>query len=67
MNTGKKLTRPTEGKVFFGVCAGLAEYFNLDVTIVRAIFMIATIFSFAGVAVYAVLALVVPQKATNND
>ena len=36
----KKFTRPKVGRVIGGVCAGLANYFNVDVTLVRVIAII---------------------------
>ena len=37
MSKEKKLYRVEEGKIFAGICTGLAEYANLDVTIVRVL------------------------------
>lgn len=36
----KRLTRPRENRMIAGVCAGLAEYMNLDVSLVRLLFVI---------------------------
>jgi len=57
----KKLYRlPEEGKIA-GVCAGLAEYLELDVTLVRLVFVILTLASGGfGIVVYIILALVMP-------
>lgn len=58
----KKLTR-SNNRMLAGVCAGLAEYFGWDVTVVRLIYALATIFTvFSGVIIYAVLWLVMPEK-----
>lgn len=58
----KKLTR-SNNRMLAGVCAGLAEYFGWDVTAVRLIYALATIFTvFSGVIIYAVLWLVMPAK-----
>lgn len=35
MNETKKLTRPTEGRMLTGVCAGIAKYLNVDPNVVR--------------------------------
>jgi len=35
MTDTKKLTRPGEGRMLAGVCAGIAKYFNVDPTVVR--------------------------------
>ena len=46
-----------------GVCAAIANYVNIDVTIVRVIYTLATIFTaFCGVIVYFIMALLVPEE-----
>lgn len=59
----KKLTR-SANKSLAGVCAGIAEYFNLDPTLIRAIYACLTIFSvgFPGILLYIVLMLIMPEK-----
>ena len=49
--------------MFAGVCGGVAEYFNIDVTLVRLIWAIASIPSFgAGLFIYIVAAIIVPER-----
>ena len=57
----KKL-RKTNERMIFGVCGALAEYFNLDPTIVRVAFVIAGLLAFSGVIAYLILALVIPNE-----
>jgi phage shock protein C len=38
-STTKKIARPREGKIIAGVCLALANYFGVDVTIIRIIFV----------------------------
>ena len=57
----KKLYRNTQNKVIAGVCAGLAEYLNIDPTIVRVIWALVS-FSGAGLLAYLVCALVIPEE-----
>lgn len=63
MNGPKKLYRLDKGAVLAGVCGGIAEYFNLDPSIVR----IATaILFFAGglsLWVYVIAAIILPKKS----
>ena len=60
--TNKKLTK-SDNRVFYGVCAGLAEYFGFDITLMRAIYTILTIFTaFSGVLIYIVLAILMPNR-----
>jgi phage shock protein C len=57
----RRLTR-SNNKMIAGVCAGLAEYFQLDVTLVRVLYVIVSILSvaFPGIIVYIVLMFVMP-------
>lgn len=58
----KKLTR-SNNKMLAGVCAGLAEHYGWDTTIVRIIYALLTVFTaFCGVIVYIILCLVMPAK-----
>ena len=58
----KKLVRSANKKIA-GVCGGLAEYFGMDASIVRIIYLLATIFTaFAGVLIYILLMLVMPAQ-----
>lgn len=62
----KKLYRSKTNKMLVGVCAGVAEYFDLDPTVVRVIWAVASIFAFAGVIAYIVCAFVIPEKPDGN-
>jgi phage shock protein PspC (stress-responsive transcriptional regulator) len=56
-------TRLVKGdKKLFGVCSGLANYFDLDPTIMRIIFIIAFLFFGTGLLLYLILALVMPDR-----
>lgn len=59
----KKLYKSTDRKVD-GVCAGIAEFLEIDPTIVRVIYALITLFSagVGGIAVYIILAVVMPRK-----
>ena len=53
----------SNNKVIAGVCGGLAEYFGMDASLVRIIYLLATIFTaFAGVLIYIILMLVMPAQ-----
>ena len=62
METSKKLYRVKDKEVFGGVCAGLAEYFNIDVVLVRVIFVLLALFGGGGVLIYIILWIAVPNK-----
>ncbi|MCZ4696258.1 PspC domain-containing protein [Ancylomarina euxinus] len=58
----KKLKR-SSNKMIAGVCAGIAEYLGLDVTLVRVAYVLLSIFSagFPGLIVYVILMFVMPD------
>lgn len=59
---GKRLTRPQNNKMLAGVCAGIANYFGLDPTLIRVAYALLTVFTaFAGVIVYLLLWLIIPE------
>lgn len=59
----KKLYRSSTDKKLSGVCAGVANFFGIDPTIVRAIYALVTFFSgsFPGIIVYIILACIIPE------
>ncbi len=58
----KKLYRSTSDKMIGGVAGGLADYFSIDPTLVRVLFVVATLFHGGGVIAYIILWIVIPQK-----
>ncbi|HEY5690615.1 MAG TPA: PspC domain-containing protein [Cyclobacteriaceae bacterium] len=49
-------------KKLFGVCSGLANYFDVDPTLVRALFIIAFLMVGTGGLAYIILAIIMPEK-----
>lgn len=58
---GKQLFRSYENKVIAGVCGGVAEYFEVDPTIVRIIWLL-SIFAGVGIIAYIVCWIVMPER-----
>ena len=58
----RTLTRPRNGKVIAGVCAGLAERFGWSVFMVRLLFVLSIILPGSQVIVYLVLWLLMPKR-----
>jgi phage shock protein PspC (stress-responsive transcriptional regulator) len=56
----KKLHRSRTEKMIAGVCGGLAEYFNVDPTLIRVLWIIAVLFAGGGVLAYIILWIVLP-------
>lgn len=59
----KKLTRSKKDKIIAGVCGGLGEYFEVDPTIIRLVFVILTIWGGVGVIIYIIAFFVLPESA----
>ena len=57
------LRRSTHNRMIAGVCAGLAEHFGLDPTLLRVVYVLVSLLSaaFPGLLVYIVLWLVIPE------
>lgn len=64
-NMEKRLTRNSSDKVIGGVCSGLADYFQLDATLVRVAFVLTTLFVGTGLWIYLILWIVLPEKRIN--
>ncbi|MEO6521649.1 MAG: PspC domain-containing protein [Mucilaginibacter sp.] len=60
--SSNRLYRDEQYKKIGGVCAGLAEYFNVDVSLVRVLFVLAAVLGGGGVLGYFILWIVVPAK-----
>jgi phage shock protein C len=61
----KRLYRDEHRKTIGGVCAGLAEYFDIDIAVVRALFLLTFIFMGTGLMAYIILWIVLPKKGYN--
>ena len=64
MSDIKKMERPRTGRMLAGVCAAIANYANIDVTVVRVAYTLCTIFTvFSGAIVYFILMLLIPEES----
>jgi len=61
----KTLYRDDQNKMLGGVCAGLAEYFDMDITVMRLIFAFAFFIMGVGLIPYIILWIVLPRKTYN--
>ena len=57
------MERPRTGRMLAGVCAAIANYANIDVTVVRVAYFLLTLFTaFSGVIIYFILMLIIPEE-----
>ena len=64
----KKLTR-SANKILAGACGGIAEYFDIDPTLVRILYAALSFFSaaFPGLILYIIMMLIMPEKDKNDN
>ncbi len=58
----KRLYRSNDQKMLTGVCGGIAEHFEVDVTWVRLIFVAAILLGGPGILAYLIMSVVVPRR-----
>ncbi|MBC8321922.1 MAG: PspC domain-containing protein [Bacteroidetes bacterium] len=65
METNERLYRSKTEKVIGGVAGGLAEYFDLDVVLMRVVFVLLALFGGGGVLIYIVMWIIIPAQEGN--
>jgi phage shock protein C len=58
----KRLVRPRAGRAIAGVCAGFAEYFDIDVTLVRLVWLLVGIMTGVGLLSYPIAWIIMPEE-----
>lgn len=61
-NNKKRLERSRTNRVIAGVCSALADYFNIDIALMRVLFVVATISGGFGFWLYVILWIVLPEE-----
>jgi phage shock protein C len=64
MQTTTKLARSKQNRMLWGVCGGIADWIGWDPTLVRVVYVLASVFSaaFPGMLVYIILMLIMPES-----
>lgn len=60
----KRLYKSSTDKKISGVCAGIAEYFNIDPTLIRLAWVVFTMLGGSGILGYIIAAIVMPEEKT---
>ena len=63
---GKRLYKSEKDRKISGVCGGIAEYFNIDSTIIRLAWVIFCCLGGSGVLAYIIAAIVMPTESKVN-
>lgn len=58
----KRLYRSKDERMIWGVCGGLAKYFDVDPTIIRLVAVLTLFLGLTGILVYIILAIVIPLE-----
>lgn len=61
MNSDKKLVKSSSDRMLCGVCGGIAEYFNVDSTVIRILWAIFTAIGGSGILAYIIAAIIMPE------
>ena len=63
MTSVKRLYRSSDNRVFAGICGGLGEYFDVDPTVVRVVYVLLSLLTaFMGILLYIILVFVIPNR-----
>ncbi|GAA0674878.1 MULTISPECIES: PspC domain-containing protein [Clostridium] len=65
MSESKKLYKNRQNKMLCGVCSGVSDYLNLDVSIIRILWTLLCLTYGSGVILYFVCALILPENPNN--
>lgn len=63
----KRLMRPRDGRKLAGVCAGLGEYFDIDPTLIRVLWVLAVVFGGTGILAYIIAWIVMPEEPERRE
>lgn len=63
----KKIYRTKNDFILAGVCGGLADYFEIDVVLIRIIFVFLAVIGGGGALIYLILWLMIPEKKISDD
>jgi len=59
----KRIYKIEQGKKLDGVCGGIAEYFDIDPTLVRLAWILFTAFAGGGIIAYIIAGIIMPKKS----
>jgi phage shock protein C len=62
MDGNRKLYRSRTNRMLGGVCGGLAQYLNIDVTVIRVAFVVLSVLGGSGVLIYIAMWVLVPPE-----
>lgn len=67
METSKKLYRSRADRMVFGLCGGIGEYFSVDSTLIRLLFVLLAFMGGTGVIAYFVMGIITPEALAAEE
>jgi phage shock protein C len=67
MDPNRKLYRSKTDRKLAGVCGGLAQYFNLDATLIRVLFVLLAVLGGSGLVLYLAMWIIVPNEPQSSQ
>jgi phage shock protein C len=61
----KRLYRSRDERIIWGVCGGIAKYFDVDPTLIRLVAVLTLFFAFTGILIYIILTIIMPLEPGN--
>lgn len=58
----RKLFKSSTNRMLCGVCGGIGEYFNIDPTVIRILWIIFSILGGSGILAYIIAAIIIPEQ-----
>jgi len=58
----KRIYRSRDERMIWGVCGGIAQYFDVDPTLIRIIAVLTLFFACTGILIYIILTIVIPLE-----
>lgn len=58
----KKLVKNQDNRIICGVCSGIADYFDMDPTVIRLLWVVFSLLGGSGVIAYIIAAIIIPQE-----
>jgi phage shock protein C len=62
MDPARKLYRSKSDRKLAGICGGLAQYFNVDATLIRVLFVLLAVLGGSGLVLYVAMWIIVPKE-----
>ncbi|MDE6970637.1 MAG: PspC domain-containing protein [Eubacterium sp.] len=58
----KRLVKSAQNRIICGVCGGIAQYFNIDATVIRLVWVLFCLAGGSGVLAYIIAAVIMPPE-----